>query len=78
MIVLQFTCVYILSTCRECFLPWYEINSSEQLVRHVSGALTEGMLVCKMNASEIKDYLALLLEQLKYKQIAIYIIIILL
>ncbi len=44
-------------------------------MKHVCGAVEEGMLVCKLTPSEVKDYLALLLQQLELVLISSFNII---
>ena len=60
---------------RKCFLPWYDVHTSDQVVKIASTALPEGMLVCNLNSSQIKEYFAILLDQLELVHIE-YIIIV--
>ncbi len=41
------------------------MHTSDQLVKIASTALPEGMLVCNLNSSQIKEYFAILLDQLE-------------
>ena len=44
-------------TCSECFLPWYEVNNSDQLRKFLGDALPGGALVCNLESQDIKAFM---------------------
>ena len=47
----------ILPIPRTCFLPWYEVNNSEQLRKILGDALPSGALVCNLESTDIKSFM---------------------
>jgi hypothetical protein len=42
---------------RTCFLPWYEVNSSDQQRKILGDALPSGALVCNLESTDIKAFM---------------------
>ena len=45
---------------RECFLPWYHVESSKDLIRHVGMAFPRSTLVCRLSNHQLLTYMQMI------------------
>ena len=55
-----YACLTLHSTC---FLPWYKLPNSDQLMRMLSGALPNGALISSLTPGQVKELMMTLWEE---------------
>ena len=58
----KLSCIFFFND-RECFLPWYKINSSEDLRKHVGEAFPESAIICRLSRDQTSSYMQDLWEE---------------